>query len=94
MQINSIMDEIMETSVEDIPTPEDMDNECNNKGNVLDSSFSSESNKIEGQKLTKPVLGKLQAKKRLMAFANKYSAMPKVKKTKIKEGKAKRESDH
>lgn len=33
---------------------------------------------------TKPVLGKIQAKKRLMAFANKYNVLPKVQKPKPK----------
>ncbi|KAG7207404.1 hypothetical protein KM043_009056 [Ampulex compressa] len=34
--------------------------------------------RLESPKLVKPVLGKLQAKKRLMAFANKFNVLPKL----------------
>lgn len=34
--------------------------------------------RLESPKLLKPVLGKVQAKKRLMAFANKFNMLPKV----------------
>ncbi|KAK2586720.1 hypothetical protein KPH14_011755 [Odynerus spinipes] len=34
--------------------------------------------RLESPKLLKPVLGKVQAKKRLMAFANKFNVLPKI----------------
>ncbi|CAK9797362.1 hypothetical protein ANTPLA_LOCUS1192 [Anthophora plagiata] len=34
--------------------------------------------RLESPKMLKPVLGKVQAKKRLMAFANKFNVLPKV----------------
>lgn len=43
---------------------------------------SSDSVKTESPKVFKPVLGKLQAKKRLMAFANQFKPLPKVTKFK------------
>ena len=45
--------------------------------------------KTESPKILKPVLGKEKAKQRLMAFANKFNAVPKVKKFKYKVDKIK-----
>ena len=65
----------------DIPTPQATDNI---KSQIADDDLL----KTESPKPIKPVLGKLQAKKRLMAFAKKYNVipnpLPKAPKTKIK----------
>ena len=63
-----IIDEIETPS-----TPETSKDELNTSGST-----------IESPRTLKPVLGKLQAKKRLMAFANKFSTIPKVHKFKNK----------
>lgn len=43
------------------------------KGQISDGDTS----RLESPKMVKPVLGKVQAKKRLMAFANKFKVLPK-----------------
>lgn len=43
------------------------------KGQISDGDTS----RLESPKMVKPVLGKVQAKKRLMAFANKFNVLPK-----------------
>lgn len=43
------------------------------KGQISDGDTS----RLESPKTVKPVLGKVQAKKRLMAFANQFKALPK-----------------
>lgn len=43
------------------------------KGQISDGDTS----RLESPKTLKPVLGKVQAKKRLMAFANKFKVLPK-----------------
>lgn len=56
-------------SLSDIPTPQTPEN---NRNQTSDH----ESPKTESPKPLKPVLGKLQAKKRLMAFVKNYTAIP------------------
>lgn len=45
------------------------------KGQISDGDTS----RLESPKMIKPVLGKVQAKKRLMAFTKKFNVLPKVK---------------
>jgi hypothetical protein len=71
--------------LEDIETPATPDS---SKGEI-----SSDSVKTESPKIWKPVLGKIQAKKRLMAFANKFNPMPKVHKLKMKGDRVKSKSN-
>lgn len=72
---------IKQIKLEDIEPPTTPDS---SKGET-----SNDSTKTDSPKVLKPVLGKLQAKKRLMAFANKFNTMPKVNKLKAKTDKAK-----
>ncbi|XP_054001184.1 uncharacterized protein LOC128888398 isoform X2 [Hylaeus anthracinus] len=58
-------------SLLDIQMPETPDS---TKGQVSDG----DTPRLESPKMLKPVLGKVQAKKRLMAFVNKFSMLPKV----------------
>lgn len=58
-------------SMLDIQMPETPES---TKGQVSDG----DTPRLESPKLLKPVLGKVQAKKRLMAFANKFNVLPKV----------------
>ena len=76
------MDQIRLEDIEPPATPD------SSKGEA-----SSDSVKTESPKVWKPVLGKIQAKKRLMAFANKFNTMPKVTKLKTKGDKIKSKSD-
>ena len=57
-------------SLLDIQMPETPDS---TKGQTSDGDTS----RLESPKTVKPVLGKVQAKKRLMAFANQFKALPK-----------------
>lgn len=56
-------------SLSDIPTPQTPENSRNQTSDL-------ESPVTESPKPLKPVLGKLQAKKRLMAFVKNYTAIP------------------
>lgn len=58
-------------SLLDIQMPETPDS---TKGQTSDG----DTPRLESPKMLKPVLGKLQAKKRLMAFANKFNVPPKL----------------
>lgn len=58
-------------SLLDIQMPETPES---TKGQVSDG----DTPRLESPKMLKPVLGKLQAKKRLMAFANKFNVPPKI----------------
>lgn len=57
-------------SLLDIQMPETPDSA---KGQISDGDTS----RLESPKTVKPVLGKVQAKKRLMAFANQFKVLPK-----------------
>jgi len=57
-------------SLLDIQMPETPDS---TKGQTSDGDIS----RLESPKAMKPVLGKVQAKKRLMAFANQFKTLPK-----------------
>lgn len=59
-------------SLLDIQMPETPES---TKGQISDGDTS----RLESPKTVKPVLGKVQAKKRLMAFANKFKVLPQVK---------------
>lgn len=59
----------LNVSLSDIPTPQTPENSKN-------QTSDHESLQTESPKPLKPVLGKLQAKKRLMAFAKNYTAIP------------------
>ncbi|KAJ8675771.1 hypothetical protein QAD02_011557 [Eretmocerus hayati] len=67
------------------------ENNADLKSEALETNSENEAVKVESPKVWKPVLGKIQAKKRLMAFANKFSPIPKVNKLKTKADKVKRE---
>lgn len=68
------LDEIGDSQTSDLPGTPDSMKEIVEKSESL----------INSLKTTKPVLGKIQAKKRLMAFANKFKTIPKVQKVKPK----------
>lgn len=85
-----------DVALEDIPTPDPPEESVGTENSdqvVAESVDSPAASQVASPKLSKPVLGKLQAKKRLMAFANKFNTMPsKSKKTvKQKEGRPKSE---
>lgn len=73
----------MDIRLEDIEPP------ATPESSKVDESSSSEVSKVDSPKVSKPVLGKIQAKKRLMAFANKFQIMPKDNKLKTKNYKVK-----